>query len=84
VADTLELIIESLYVNLMITYSKHVEGVDNKTVLLGGLQYLVDVGRGPKEVRETLLEFVENVQTLQVHWLLLLLMLLRVRGLELG
>jgi len=79
VADTLELIIESLYVNLMITYSEHVEGVDNEAVLLGGLQDLVDIRGRPEEVCETLLELVEDVEALQVNWRLVLGLLMEGR-----
>jgi hypothetical protein len=53
------------------TYRKHVKRVDDETVFFGGLQDLVDVGGASEEVREPLLELVEDVQTFQVDgWLL--------------
>lgn len=46
---------------MRITYSKHVEGVDDKPVLFAGLEDLVDVRGRTEEVRKTLLEFIEDV-----------------------
>ena len=54
------------------TYRKHVKGVDDESVLFRGLQDLVNVGCASEEVREPLLELVEDVQTFEVDRGLLL------------
>jgi len=58
-------------------YRKHVKGVDDETVLFGGLQDLVYVGSASEEVRKPLLELIEDVQTFEVDWGLLLELLSR-------
>ena len=58
------------------TYRKHVKGVDDESIFFGGLQDLVDVGGASEEVREPLLELVEDVQTFKVDGCLLLVEML--------